>query len=55
MRCDFPNVRGAIALFIVVPIILLIALWTVPWIVLGTVAAAVTLRLLLHRITRKAR
>jgi hypothetical protein len=46
----FPNVGGAIALFIVVPLILFIALSTVPWIVLGTVAAAVTLRLLFNRV-----
>jgi hypothetical protein len=50
MRYDFPNVRGAIALFIVVPLILLIALSTVPWIVLGTVAAAVLLRLAINRV-----
>jgi hypothetical protein len=48
----FPNVRGAVALFIVVPLILLIALRAVPWIVLGTVAVAVMLRLFLNRISK---
>ena len=46
----FPNVRGAVALFIVVPLILFIALSTVPWIVVGTVAVAVILRFLLNHV-----